>query len=123
EVALSEAEHVKLANKRSKKDFHMYHASGSGAGVRPEVPYVPKYASKSDEESSTFSQDVDDADEETDVNDDSEETKFVNDGDDLTHPNLSTYKADYKEEEEKEEEKKMMIKCLLIKECTYHQTI
>ncbi|GJS16866.1 hypothetical protein Tco_0411338 [Tanacetum coccineum] len=35
------------------------------------------------------------------MNDDSEETKFDDDGDDLTHPNLSTYKAD--DEEEKEE--------------------
>nr|GFC13064.1 hypothetical protein [Tanacetum cinerariifolium] len=39
-------------------------------------------------------------DEETDVNDDSEETKFDNDGNYLTHPNLSTYKADDEEEEE-----------------------
>ncbi|GKE80851.1 hypothetical protein Tco_1550851, partial [Tanacetum coccineum] len=35
------------------------------------------------------------------MNDDSEETEFDDDGDDLTHPNLSTYKAD--DEEEKEE--------------------
>nr|GEY74918.1 Gag-Pol polyprotein [Tanacetum cinerariifolium] len=47
--------------------------------------------------------DEDDADEETDVNDDSEQTKSDNDGDDLTHPNLSSYKAD-DEEEEKEKE-------------------
>nr|GEZ80063.1 hypothetical protein [Tanacetum cinerariifolium] len=49
-------------------------------------------------------QDEDDADEETDVNDDSEETKSDNDGDNLTHPNLSTYKADDKKEEEEEKE-------------------
>nr|GEU39796.1 uncharacterized mitochondrial protein AtMg00810-like [Tanacetum cinerariifolium] len=71
-----------------------------GAGVRQEVPDVPKYDSESDEESWTFSQDKDDTDEETDVNDDSEETESDNDGDDLTHPNLSTYKAEDKEEEE-----------------------
>nr|GEY19573.1 hypothetical protein [Tanacetum cinerariifolium] len=77
-------------------------STNEGAGVRPEVPYVPKYDSKSDKESWTFSQDENDADEKTDVNDDSEKTKFDNDGDDLTHPNLSTYKAyDEKEEEEK----------------------
>nr|GEV79799.1 hypothetical protein [Tanacetum cinerariifolium] len=44
----------------------------------------------------------DDADEETDVNDDNKETKSDNYGDNLTHPNLSTYKAD---DEEKEKEK------------------
>nr|GEV24232.1 hypothetical protein [Tanacetum cinerariifolium] len=122
-VALSEAVQIKLATKRSKKDFHMSHASGSsdgvdiqskvpdeqlqkvtgtnkGDGVRPEVPDVPKYALKSDEESWTFSQDEDDADEETYVKDDSEATKSDNDGDDLTHPNLSTYKANDEEEEE-----------------------
>nr|GEV40919.1 hypothetical protein [Tanacetum cinerariifolium] len=104
EVALSEVEQIKLATKRSKKDFHMSHASGLGAGVKPEVPDVPKYASESDEESWTFTQDEDDADEETYVNDDSEETESNNDGDDLTYPNLSTYKADDEEEEEKKED-------------------
>nr|GEV84205.1 retrovirus-related Pol polyprotein from transposon TNT 1-94 [Tanacetum cinerariifolium] len=39
--------------------------------------------------------------EESDMNDDSEESKYDNDGDNLTHPNLPTYKAD-DEEEEKE---------------------
>nr|GEU55207.1 hypothetical protein [Tanacetum cinerariifolium] len=91
EVSLIKAEQIKLATKRSKKDFHMSHVSSSGYGVdtqskvpdeqqqkvtgtnegasvRPEVPNVPKYNSKSDEESWTFSQDEDDADEETDVN-------------------------------------------------------
>ncbi|GKE24353.1 hypothetical protein Tco_1435865 [Tanacetum coccineum] len=96
-VALTEAEQTKLATKRSKKYFHMSHASGSGdgvdiqskvpdkqqqkvtgtnegAGVRPEVPDVPEYNSESKEESWTFNN--------------------------LTHPNLSTYKADDQEEEE-----------------------
>nr|GEV93010.1 hypothetical protein [Tanacetum cinerariifolium] len=74
--------------------------TNQGACVRPEVPDVPKYALESDEESWTFSQDEDDTDEETDVNVDSEETKSDNDVDDLTHLNLSTYKADDEEEEE-----------------------
>nr|GEU74193.1 hypothetical protein [Tanacetum cinerariifolium] len=55
---------------------------------------------ESDKESWTFSQDEDDTNEETGVNDDSEETESNNDGYDLTHPNLSTYKADDEEEEE-----------------------
>ncbi|GKE42069.1 hypothetical protein Tco_1469353 [Tanacetum coccineum] len=124
EVALTEAEQIKMATKRSKKDFHMSHVSGSGdgvdiqskvpdeqqqkvtntnegAGVRLEVPNVPKDDLESEEESWTFSQDDDDdAEEETDMNDDSEEIESDNDGDDFTHPSLSTYKADDQEEED-----------------------
>nr|GEV15009.1 hypothetical protein [Tanacetum cinerariifolium] len=74
--------------------------TNEGTGVRLEDPDVPKYALESDDESWTFSQNEDDADE--DVNDDSKETKSDSDGDDLTYPNLSTYKAD----DEKEEEEK-----------------
>nr|GEU80613.1 hypothetical protein [Tanacetum cinerariifolium] len=113
----AKAEQINLATKRSKKDFHMSHASGSGdgidvqskvpdeqqqkvtgtnkgAGVRPEVPDVPKYTSESEEESWTFSQDDEDDVEESYMNDGSEENRSDNDRDDLTHPNLSTYKAD-----------------------------
>ncbi|GKE70525.1 hypothetical protein Tco_1528597 [Tanacetum coccineum] len=125
EVALSEAEHTKLATKKSKIQFNSSHASSSGdgfdtqskvpdeqqqnvsgtnegAGDGPEVPDVPKYKSETEEESWTFSQgdDDDDNDEETDMNDDSEETESDNDEDNLTHPNLSTFKADDEEEEE-----------------------
>nr|GEW21855.1 hypothetical protein [Tanacetum cinerariifolium] len=76
EVALTEDEQIKLATKRSKKDFYMSHASGSGAGVRSEVPDVPKYNSKSEEESWTFSQDDEDDVEESYMNDDNKETEF-----------------------------------------------
>ncbi|GJU51792.1 hypothetical protein Tco_1221347 [Tanacetum coccineum] len=123
EVALSEAEQLKLATERNKLQFHSSCASGSsdgvdtqlkvpdeqqqkvtgtneGVGVRPEVPNVPKDDSESEEESWIFSQDDDDAEEESDINDDSEETELDNDGNDFTHPNLSTYKADDQEEEE-----------------------
>nr|GEV74825.1 hypothetical protein [Tanacetum cinerariifolium] len=120
-VALTEAEQIKLATKRSKNDFHMSHTSGSsdgvdiqskvpdeqqqkvtgineGAGVRLEVPDVSKYNSESEEESWTFSQNDEDDVEESYMNDDSEETEPDNDGDDLTHHNLSTYKEDNEEE-------------------------
>nr|GFA33374.1 hypothetical protein [Tanacetum cinerariifolium] len=123
EVSLTEAEQIKLATKKSKNDFHMPHTSGSGDGVdtqskvpnekqqklssinegadvRLEVPDVPKFELESDEESWTLSQNKDDVDEEIDANDDSEETKSDNDGDDLTYPNLSTYKVDDKDKEE-----------------------
>ncbi|GKA18903.1 hypothetical protein Tco_0698818 [Tanacetum coccineum] len=115
------------ATKRSKTQFHSSHASGlgdgvdtqsrvpdeqqqkvsgtnEGAGVTPEVPDVPKYDSESEEESWTFSQDDKDAEEESDKNDDSEETESDNDENDLTHLNLSTYKAEDQEEEKADEE-------------------
>ncbi|GJS62642.1 hypothetical protein Tco_0657426 [Tanacetum coccineum] len=123
EVALSEDEQMKIATKRSKTQFHSSHASGSGdrvdtqskvpdeqqqkvtgidegAGDRLEVPDVPKYDSENDEEFWTFSQDDDEDEKETYMNVDSEETESNNDGDDFTHPSLSTYKADDQEEEE-----------------------
>ncbi|GKE18477.1 hypothetical protein Tco_1426054, partial [Tanacetum coccineum] len=79
EVALSEAEQMKLATKQSLTEFHVSHASGSGDGVdlqskvpdeqqktgsgtnegagdKPEVSDVPEYKSESEEESWTFSQ-------------------------------------------------------------------
>ncbi|GJY78524.1 hypothetical protein Tco_0484325 [Tanacetum coccineum] len=137
EVALSEVEQMKLATKRSLKEFHISHASGSGdevdlkskvpdeqqqtlsgtnegVGDKLEVPDVPEYKSKSEEESWMFSQEDDD--EETDEHDsakeddeqqnDSEESESENDGDEFVHPTLSTYKADEEEEEKKEEEGK-----------------
>ncbi|GJT03659.1 hypothetical protein Tco_0838121 [Tanacetum coccineum] len=67
EVALTEAKQIKLATKRSKKDFHI--------------------------------QDDEDDVKESDLKDDSEETESDNDGDNITHSNLSTYKADNQEEE------------------------
>nr|GEW38796.1 hypothetical protein [Tanacetum cinerariifolium] len=53
EVALIEAEQIKLATNRSKKDFHISHASGldEGTGTKPGVPNVPPYESASDKES------------------------------------------------------------------------
>ncbi|GJY06034.1 hypothetical protein Tco_0371974, partial [Tanacetum coccineum] len=115
EVALSEAEQLKLATKRSLKEFHISYASGSGDGVdilskvldekqqtgsgtnegagdKPEVPDVPEYRSESEEESWTFSQGED------------EEEDEERDRDDFVHLNLSTYIAD-DQENEKEEEK------------------
>ncbi|GJV15942.1 hypothetical protein Tco_1361265, partial [Tanacetum coccineum] len=97
EVALSKADQMKLATKRSKKEFHSSHVSGSGDGVdiqskvpdeqqqtlsgtnegagdKPEVPDVPEYRSESEEESWTFSQGDDD--------DESDEHDSANEGDD-----------------------------------------
>ncbi|GJU03719.1 retrovirus-related pol polyprotein from transposon TNT 1-94 [Tanacetum coccineum] len=97
EVALSEADQMKLATKRSMKEFQSSHASGSGDGVdiqskvpdeqqqtlsgtnkrasdKPEVPDVHKYRSESEEESWTFSQEEDD--------EDNDEHDSANDNDD-----------------------------------------
>ncbi|GJW32127.1 hypothetical protein Tco_0052159 [Tanacetum coccineum] len=96
EVALSEAEQMKLATKRSLKEFHISHASGSGDGVDilSKVPdaqqqtgsgtmkelvtnqrfHVPEYRSESEEESWTFSQGEDEEeDEEHDSDDDNDD--------------------------------------------------
>ncbi|GKA92660.1 hypothetical protein Tco_0814585 [Tanacetum coccineum] len=74
EFALTEAEQLKLASKRSKKDFHILHANGSsdrvdtqskvpdeqhlettgadeGTGTIPRAPDVPIYESESEKES------------------------------------------------------------------------
>ncbi|GJV15471.1 hypothetical protein Tco_1360794 [Tanacetum coccineum] len=101
DVALTEAEQIKLATKRSKTQFHSSHVSSSGDGVDTQSKVPDEQQQKdSGTDEGTFSQDEEDADEEIEVNDDSDETESNNDGDDLTHPNLSTYKADDEEEEE-----------------------
>ncbi|GJT52769.1 hypothetical protein Tco_0978926 [Tanacetum coccineum] len=107
EVALSEAEQMKLATKRSLTEFHVSHASGSGDGVdlqskvpdeqqqtgsgtnegagdKPEVPDVPEYRSESEEESWTFSQgeEEDEDDDEHNNDEDDEEHDSDDDNDD-----------------------------------------
>ncbi|GKD57616.1 hypothetical protein Tco_1291003, partial [Tanacetum coccineum] len=66
EIAMSEADQMKLITKRSKKQFYISHASGSGAnegtGVSPGVPDIPTYGSE-DEQISWKSTDEDDDDE------------------------------------------------------------
>ncbi|GKA28872.1 hypothetical protein Tco_0715117 [Tanacetum coccineum] len=104
EVALTKAEQIKLATKRSKKDLHMSHASGSGDGVdiQSKVPDKQQQKVTGTNEGAGVrpeSSDEDDV-EESDLKDNSEETEYDNDGDNLTHPNLATYKEDDKEEEQ-----------------------
>nr|GEU91004.1 hypothetical protein [Tanacetum cinerariifolium] len=131
EVALSKSKKIKLATKRSKKDFHMSYASGSGdrvdtqskvldkqqqkvtgtdkgAGDRPEVPDVPKYNLESEEESWTFSQDDEDADEETDMNDDTndkEEEEEKADDDEVSSYQRMYTPPDYQLTDEEENQK------------------
>ncbi|GKE49997.1 hypothetical protein Tco_1481255 [Tanacetum coccineum] len=70
DVALSEAAQLKEATKRSKKDFHISQASGSG------VPDVPEYQSESDDESWGDSEDDND-----DLNDDDDDDNDDNNDD------------------------------------------
>ncbi|GJU66705.1 hypothetical protein Tco_1252964 [Tanacetum coccineum] len=84
EVALTEAEQMKLATKRSLIETHNSHASGSGAdegtGSKPRVPYVPTYGSD-DEQISWKSSDEED-DDEVGLNDDDDDNDDDEDNDD-----------------------------------------
>ncbi|GKD28321.1 hypothetical protein Tco_1239099, partial [Tanacetum coccineum] len=104
EVASSEAEQMKFATKRSLKEFHISHASGSsdgvdilskvpgeqqqtgsgtneGAGDKSEVPDVPEYRSEIEEESWTFSQGEDEEEDKEQDNDDDNDDNDNEDGD------------------------------------------
>ncbi|GJX15500.1 copia protein [Tanacetum coccineum] len=122
EIALSEAEQMKIVTKRSKTQFHSSHASGSGAdegtGVSPGVPDVPTYGSEDeqiswkssdeddDDEVSISKDDDDDAENEDDdgQDDDNEQTESDNDGDDFVHPKFSTHDEEERQDEEDKEE-------------------
>ncbi|GJS20257.1 hypothetical protein Tco_0448889 [Tanacetum coccineum] len=104
EVALSEAEQMKLATKQSVTEFHVSHASGSGDGVdlqskvpdeqqqtgsgtnkgagdKPEVPDVPEYRSESEEESWTFSQGEEEDEDDDEHNNDEDDDEHDSDDD------------------------------------------
>ncbi|GKC17399.1 hypothetical protein Tco_1014181, partial [Tanacetum coccineum] len=110
EVALSEAEQMKLETKKSLKEFHISHASGSGDGVDilSKVPNkqqqtgsgTNKGAGEDEEEDEEHDSDDEDDDQEND----NQRTESDDEGDDFVYLNLSTYIAD-DQEKEKEEEK------------------
>ncbi|GJT41071.1 hypothetical protein Tco_0940936 [Tanacetum coccineum] len=118
EIALSEADQMKLITKRSKTQFYGSHASGSGenegTGVSPGVLDVPTYGFE-DEQISWKSRDEDDGDEvsmskddddnadnedDDDQDDDNEQTESDNDGDDFVHPKFSTHDEEERQDEE-----------------------
>ncbi|GJV32316.1 hypothetical protein Tco_1392716 [Tanacetum coccineum] len=68
-VALTEAEQIKLTTKRSKKDFHLSHASGSGDGVDTQSK-VPDEGTDSEDEDDTDNDGDNDDDGESDDQDD-----------------------------------------------------
>ncbi|GKC25083.1 hypothetical protein Tco_1027233, partial [Tanacetum coccineum] len=111
DIALTEAEQMKLAIKRSKTQLYNSQPSGSGAhegtGVSPGVLDAPTYQSD-DEEISWKSNDEDDDNEvnvsEHEDDDDDERTESDNDGDDFVHPKFSTHDDEAKQDEEVNEE-------------------
>ncbi|GKF16419.1 hypothetical protein Tco_0061337, partial [Tanacetum coccineum] len=134
EVALTKAEQLKLATKRSLIQTHISHASGSGAdegtGSIPGVPDVPTYdsdneqiswkSSEEDNEDEVNDDDndddvdkdmndddadnQDDANQDDDDDDDDEQTDSDNDGDDFVHPKLSTHDDEARLDEEESDE-------------------
>ncbi|GKD98633.1 hypothetical protein Tco_1382530 [Tanacetum coccineum] len=112
EVALNEAQLMKIANERSKIQTHSSHASGLGDGVdiQSKVPDEQQQnisgtiegAGEDDEDNDEHDSENDNDDEDGDQENVSGETESDNDEDDSVHPNLSTYKADDQEEEKEE---------------------
>ncbi|GKC23429.1 hypothetical protein Tco_1025579, partial [Tanacetum coccineum] len=124
---LTEAEQLKIITKRSRKETHSSHASGSGAdegtGVSPGVPDAPDYdsdddiswkSSEDDQDDDIHDDDEEDQDDEDDdKNDDDEnaqddddeaQTESDNDGDDFIHPKLTTHDDETTHEEETDED-------------------
>ncbi|GJW12812.1 hypothetical protein Tco_1578639, partial [Tanacetum coccineum] len=118
---MTEAEQLKIITKRSRKETHSSHASGSGAdegtGVTPGVPDAPDYDSEDDIswKSSDDDQDdekvqddedddVHDEDENAQADDDEEQTESEDDGDDFIHPKLTTHDDEIIHEEETDED-------------------
>ncbi|GJW11634.1 hypothetical protein Tco_1577461 [Tanacetum coccineum] len=89
EAVLTEAEQLKIITKRSRKETHSSHASGSGAdegtGVTPGVPDAPDYDSDDDISWKSSEDDQDDEnaqdDEDEDKNDDDETAQDDEDDD------------------------------------------
>ncbi|GJZ68527.1 hypothetical protein Tco_0631767 [Tanacetum coccineum] len=109
-VALTEAEQLKLATKRSKTLFCSSHASSSGTGTIPWVPDVPIYEYESEKESWGDSEDEDnenDSDDLSDEGDDDNDGNNGNDDDDANDDDKqeSDDTNDDDEETDKEEEK------------------
>ncbi|GJR05156.1 hypothetical protein Tco_0528140 [Tanacetum coccineum] len=91
------AEQLKIITKRSRKETHSSHASGSGVaegtGVIPGVPDAPDYDSDNDISWKSSDEDDDIHDDDENAQDDDDEAQFESkdDGDDFIHPKLTTY--------------------------------
>nr|GEU90812.1 copia protein [Tanacetum cinerariifolium] len=98
-VAMTEAEQMKLATKRSLQQTHISQAIGSsvdeGTGIIPGVPDVPANDDAADDDDQEDEDEQDDDDQ--DDNDDDQDSD--NDGDDFVHPKLSTHDEEDKDNE------------------------
>ncbi|GKF54352.1 hypothetical protein Tco_0161262, partial [Tanacetum coccineum] len=111
-AVLTEARQLKIITKRSHKETHISHASGSGAdegtGVSPEVPDAPDYDSGDDISWKSSKDDQDDDknvdDENAQDDDDEAQTESEDDGDDFIHPKLTTHDDETTHEEEIDED-------------------
>ncbi|GJZ71732.1 hypothetical protein Tco_0635583 [Tanacetum coccineum] len=114
EVALTEAEQMKLATKRSLIETHSSHASGSGAdegtGSKLGVPDVPTYGSD-DEQISWKSSDEEDDDEvglndddEVGLNDDDDDNDDDEDNDDDDNDDTDNQDDNYQEDDGQDDE-------------------
>ncbi|GJW65597.1 hypothetical protein Tco_0117481 [Tanacetum coccineum] len=107
DVALTEAEQLKLVIERSKTHTHSSHASGSGVDEG-----TGKSSDEEDDDEVSLNDDAnDDAqdndnqdDENQDDDDDDEQTNSNNNGDDFVHPKFSTHDDDARQEEVNEED-------------------
>ncbi|GJS75838.1 hypothetical protein Tco_0725719 [Tanacetum coccineum] len=128
EAMMTEAEQLKIITKRSRKETHSSHASGSGAdegtGVSPGVPDAPDYDSddviswksseddQADDKNDDDENAQDDEDDDKDIDDenaqddddDEAQTESEDDGDDFIHPKLTTHDDETTHEEETDED-------------------
>ncbi|GKE74376.1 hypothetical protein Tco_1536417, partial [Tanacetum coccineum] len=95
EIALFEADQMKLVTKRSKTQFHNSHTSGSGANEGTK-------SSDEDNDDDEVSMNKDD-DDNADNEDDDEQTESDNYSDDFVHPKLSTHDEEERQDEEDKE--------------------
>ncbi|GKD50909.1 hypothetical protein Tco_1279885 [Tanacetum coccineum] len=102
-VALTEFEQIKLATKRSKKDFHVSHASSSGDGVdtQSKVPDEQHQKTSSTDEGTGEDEDDNDDDGESDDHDDeSDDKRTETDSDEIPDLNLTNVdQTEYEEED------------------------
>ncbi|GKF62131.1 hypothetical protein Tco_0182185, partial [Tanacetum coccineum] len=114
EVALSEAEQLKLATKRDKTQFHSSHASGSGDGVETQSKVPDEQQQKTfggdegtdskDEYDNDDDGDNDDDRDSADHEDDSDDKRTKSDRNEIPNPNLTNIDQTKHEEEEYDDE-------------------
>ncbi|GJR71912.1 hypothetical protein Tco_0084277 [Tanacetum coccineum] len=101
ELALSEAEQMKIAIERSKTQFHSSHASCSGADEGTVSISKDNDDDADDQDDDVQEYDGQDDEGQDDVN---EETASDNDGDDFVHPKFSTHDQEERHDEEDKQE-------------------